>query len=306
MFNHDSNIPKDHTGGYCMKSLIFLGVFFSITSAFAAGEFMESRFHLLSMKCEAEAGDSLETSPQSPPLDVDDPGTPGCNKWEINLLTNGDFTRAENKFELPLLDINFGIGDNLQLKYEVPMEKTQSSESSHSNVGNSKVGVKYMFFEDEESKLQVAFYPQMDFVTPGPKDSNIDLESSGNIVTLPFLLSKKIGETKKGDVMLTANVGYNISSRADTKNSVFLLTGIGMPLLKKISMMGELSTEQALKKNSDDIREQLVKANFGLVAPINKRFFLYGSLGRSLFSSDGEKHTYALAGIRFVTDALEK
>jgi len=289
-----------------MKSLVILGVFFSITSAFAASESMESRFHLLSMKCESEAGDSLETSPQSPPLDVDDPGTPGCNKWEINLLTNGDFTRAENKFELPLLDINYGIGDNLQLKYEVPMEKTQAADSSHSNVGNSKVGFKYMFFEDEESKLQLAFYPQMDFATPGPKDTNKDPESSGNIVTLPFLLSAKIGETKKGDVMLTTNVGYNVSSRADTKNSVFLLTGIGMPLSKKISMMAEFSTEQAMEKNSDDIREQLVKTNLGLVATINKHFFLYGSLGKSLFSSDGEEHTYALTGVRFVTDGLEK
>src|SRR5207253_10780567 len=120
------------------KLVLVFGILCGLTTAHATEG--ESRFHLLNMKCESEVSGGPETSPQSPPLDVDDPGTPGCNKWEINLLTNGDFTKGERKLEIPLLDINYGIGDNLQLKYEVPMEKTQTESSSETTVGNSKVG----------------------------------------------------------------------------------------------------------------------------------------------------------------------
>lgn len=290
-----------------MKLTVFLSVFFLWCTAFASekigGEAQESRFHLLNMKCESEVGDSIETSPQSPPLDVDDPGTPGCNKWEINILTSGDFTRGEQKYEIPLLDINYGIGDNLQLKYEVPMEKTQAENTSDSSVGDSKAGIKYMFFEDEGSKLQIAFYPQVSFSTPSVNKSHTmnDAATSGNIVTLPLLVSKKLAETIKGDVMFTGNVGYNVSSRADTESSVYFATGIGLPLFRNISIMGELSDEEAVAKNADGIRENLVKINLGMLGSLNKYIFLYGSLGESLVSSDHLSHTYAVVGARFLT-----
>ena len=44
------------------------------------------------------------------------------------------------------------------------MEKNQTEDSAESKVGNSKVGVKYLFFEDEASQLDIGFYPQVDFV----------------------------------------------------------------------------------------------------------------------------------------------
>jgi hypothetical protein len=288
-----------------MKNVFLLvGILFGIAQAHAMDG--ESRFRLLNMQCESEPSSGVETSPQSPPLDIDDPGTPGCNTWEINVLTSGDFTKGEKKFEMPLLDINYGIGDNLQLKYEVPMEKTQTESTSDSNVGNSKVGIKYMFFEDEDSKLQIAFYPQMDFVTSIASNRNKEEGFTGNVTTLPLLLSKKIGETKKGNIMLTANVGYNSSSRTDTQDSVFLSTGVGFPLLRNVSIMGEISTERALTKNADDMREELVKVNLGMLGTINKYLFLYGSFGESLVSSDHLSHTYALAGVRFLTGGIEK
>src|SRR3954463_9470128 len=93
-----------------------------LAQAFAAEEVASSttQFHLWSSKCEAEAESGPDATPQSPPLNVDDPATPGCNKWEVNFVVDGDLARSGNEYELPLLDINYGIGDNLQLKYEVP------------------------------------------------------------------------------------------------------------------------------------------------------------------------------------------
>lgn len=75
-----------------MKLVIFTGLVLAISVSFAAEE---SRFKLLTSKCEAEASNALDTSPQSPPLNVDDPATPDCNKWEINFLVNADVTKTE-------------------------------------------------------------------------------------------------------------------------------------------------------------------------------------------------------------------
>src|SRR5436190_4558027 len=79
----------------------------------AEGELTEKggHFSLLGHECKADEG-SLETTPGSPPLDVDDPGTPGCNGWEVNIVTTGEFGKGMSA-ETPLLDINYGIGDNI-------------------------------------------------------------------------------------------------------------------------------------------------------------------------------------------------
>jgi hypothetical protein len=277
-----------------MKLVFMLGLIIFSLQALAQGQNIASRFHLLKTKCESVSEDLPEVTPQSPPLDVDDPATPGCNQWEINVLTNGDFTRGERHLELPLLDINYGIGDNLQLKYEVPMEKTQTGEVSSTEVGRSKVGVKYMFYENEETDTEIGFYPQVEIATPQE-------DVGGNVVSLPLLLATKLGAIKTGEVMMTTNLGYNISSRADTENSVFVATGLGVPVLRNLSLMGEVSAEEALTKNTEDVREELVKVNVGMVATVSKHFFLFGSLGESIISSDHLNHTYALAGVRILT-----
>ena len=55
-----------------------------------------------------------------PPLLTDDPGTPGNRNWEINIASTHFRSPGEREIEAPLLDINYGLGDRIQLKYEVP------------------------------------------------------------------------------------------------------------------------------------------------------------------------------------------
>jgi hypothetical protein len=284
-----------------MKKLCVSALFLLVTAqAFADEE--GGGFRLLDMGCKADTESGPDTSAQSPPLDVDDPGTPGCNRWEINVLADADVAKRNKQYELPLLDLNYGIGDNLQLKYEVPLEKSSIDGVSDSRVGDSKFGIKYMFYENENSGLQLAFYPQVEFLTPGTKNDNKQDAATGNIVSLPLLLSKNVGENDKGDINLTANLAYNLSTRRDTEDSVFFAAGAGFGVTENLALMGEISTEQALRKNVDDVREELVKANFGLIEKINNEFSLYGSLGHSLKSSDNLDHTYAVVGFRILTE----
>ena len=55
-----------------------------------------------------------------PPLLTDDPGTPGRNNWEINLGYTIDRHLNDNDYETPILDMNYGWGDRVQLNYEMP------------------------------------------------------------------------------------------------------------------------------------------------------------------------------------------
>lgn len=295
-----------------MRFLAFLVVILAPTIVWAAEEtslnsadvreeqsvHSERQFHLITFKCEPEGNEGAETTPQSPPLDVDDPGTPGCNTWEINFVADGDLSQTQNAWELPLLDLNYGIGDNLQLKYEVPYLDERSEGTTTAALGESKVGIKYAFFEEETSGLQLAVYPQRSFVSESAKAVTSGLVTSGSITTLPLLMTMKLGHLPKGDVNMTANIGYNASSKADTENYLSAALGVGAPLFRKVSILGEVSTEQAFESQADSGRQQLVKANLGAIGTLSKHFLLFTSLGHSLLSSDGVDHSYVLAGFR--------
>ncbi len=278
-----------------MKKLILLGCFLWVSNLFAQGE---SRFHFLTSKCEPETKEGVEATPQSPPLYTDDPSTPGCNAWEANITFDGDLSKGENNWELPLLDLNYGVGDNFQLKYEIPYLMRQEDARNTSAIGNSKAGIKYQFYDDEENQTEISVYPQVEFVTPSSKATEEGLTSSGSIATFPLLFAKKIGHMPNGDIRLTANLGYNISSQTDTSSFVSASAGVGFPVLKYLSIMGEFFTLQAVSNDSDGIRNQVVVSNVGFIGLITKSLMIYGSVGRSIHTSDPEDHTYVLGGIR--------
>src|SRR5215470_14934711 len=55
-----------------------------------------------------------------PPMITDDPGTPGPGNWEINIAATAAHWGRIVEGEWPLLDLNYGVGSRIQLKYEVP------------------------------------------------------------------------------------------------------------------------------------------------------------------------------------------
>jgi hypothetical protein len=294
----DSNVVR--TEENMMKALACLLFLVLAAPAFSSESVQQSRFHLLTTRCEVDSDDHPESTPQSPPLEVDDPATPGCNRWEINIVVGGDITRSQANWELPLLDINYGIGDNIQLKYELPYLNSVSQGSSASAIGESRAGIKYMFFEDERTEMLLAVYPQLSFVQSNSTAVIAGLANPGSIVTLPVLMAMKIGNTARGNINLTANLAYNISNKADTANFLSASVGIGTPILDNVAIMGELTTEQAVAPIFDDARAQLIRAGLGVMTTINRQFMLFGAVGHSLITSDTQDHTYALAGIRLL------
>ena len=50
-----------------------------------------------------------------PPMITDDPGTPGNGKWENNLAIIIGHRPNETSIDLPEIDLNYGVGDQIQL-----------------------------------------------------------------------------------------------------------------------------------------------------------------------------------------------
>lgn len=117
-----------------------------------------------------------------PPFITDDPGTPGNRHWEINLGWIGNHNPGQAYYELPDFDINYGWGDRIQLKYELPIAAAtdqnntkNESNSVRAGLGESLLGVKWRYFEhhragepksDENMDFSLGTYPQVSINNP--------------------------------------------------------------------------------------------------------------------------------------------
>jgi len=64
------------------------------------------------------SGVSMSYAQGGPPMLTDDPCTPGAGQWEINTAFLEDRTATARMRSFPHIDINYGLGDHIQLKYE--------------------------------------------------------------------------------------------------------------------------------------------------------------------------------------------
>jgi len=94
-----------------------------------------------------------------PPFRTDDPETPGNKHWEINFGWIGDRNPGAGAYQVPDFDFNYGLGDRIQLKYELPIaiEETRPQPATPSTpavngqviggLGESLLGIKWRFYE---------------------------------------------------------------------------------------------------------------------------------------------------------------
>src|SRR5207244_4178488 len=120
-----------------------------------------------------------------PPLITDDPGTPGSGKWEIQFSFAHERTEHERSYDAPLLDVNYGWGERIQLKCEVAyLTIDTDDERAHSGLGNSLAGLKLRFLDEDRAGFAMSFYPQVEFNNP-TKSVRRGLVESGTNVLLP-------------------------------------------------------------------------------------------------------------------------
>jgi hypothetical protein len=97
-----------------------------------------------------------------PPFRTDDPETPGNKHLEINFGFIGARNPAGGAYQVPDFDLNYGLGDRIQLKYELPISiaetRPQPATSGQpptsgqviGGLGESLLGIKWRFYEHRE------------------------------------------------------------------------------------------------------------------------------------------------------------
>jgi hypothetical protein len=105
----------------------------------------------------------------APPLQISDTGTPGDGQWEINVGITGEKTLSQVKVAFPALDFNYGYGDRIQFKVELPwIFSKEEGEGAKDGLGNSVLGVKWRFLDEERHGISMgtkrAMFPQVSLI----------------------------------------------------------------------------------------------------------------------------------------------
>ena len=200
---------------------------------------------------EGDEEEAPESAVSSPPMEMDDPGTPGRQGLEVNLV--GSLARVgDGRSTGTLLDANLGIGDRLQLKYERPYV-TEGAIGQHTQkgIGATEIGVKWRAVD--HNGLQIAVYPQYQFndaFTLKDDEGNVE-ESEGRSVYAPVLISRQVRHVYTVGV----NLGYrrNLEHRGDDAN--FAL-GLGRAMPGDGRVLTEVYSErdQHLRNRQTDVR----------------------------------------------------
>jgi hypothetical protein len=204
-----------------------------------------------------------------PPMLTDDPGTPGDGKWEINIASVSEHARDATTFELPLLDVNYGVGERFQIKFEVPWVH-EHSDGHHviSGAGNSLAGVKWRFFDAGEDGWQISTYPQVESRFPGGGSAFAD---RGVSYLLPLEFEHRYGAW---------GVNFDVGRWLRPARALQTWIGgvaVGRDFGKDFEFIGELHDEADVHSGRDELT-----INFGMRWKWSERLTLLASAGADL------------------------
>lgn len=245
----------------------------------------------------AEGVEVIDATPQSPPLETDDPGVPDKGEYEINLMTHTDYAKAAQRVDLLTVDANYGIRPAIagyqlptQIKFEFPVAAArEAGEPFTVGVGSAKAGLKFNFYRDEHRGVSVSVYPQVAFAVPGSRGVEKGLADTGQTLIVPLLVAR---EFHTFTFVANGAIEQPIHD-PDRQLAVEFGAAFGRAFTRKVAAMIELRSE-----SSRDFRhDRLIVVNGGVIHGV-RNVIMYANLGHSLLSDDGPGHTYAGIGIK--------
>lgn len=168
-----------------------------------------------------------------PPYYTNDPGTPGDFNWEINIGYMPFDYSGQSVAHTPDLDINFGIGDRIQLTYESAWLRVRLPNSPEAKFGmnQSNPGVKWRFLDHGEGSLQISIFPQ--FFLDNPNDAvRRGITPSASSFLMPIEFTKKVGPLD-----VNWEVGYQWFNRGP--NGWISGLVVGKDITKKLELDAE-------------------------------------------------------------------
>jgi len=155
-----------------------------------------------------------------PPFLTNDPGTPGDGHWEINVAAAQTLTHDIDSYQVPQFDLNYGLGERVQLTYEVPyVIDTVPGEPRHSGWSNAYPGVKWRFLDQGQDGWQLSTFPQVE-TGAAVLAQQRGIASPGPRFLLPFEAARKVGP-----IDLDAEAGYYFPKQGHKERIIGLVAG---------------------------------------------------------------------------------
>jgi hypothetical protein len=223
-----------------------------------------------------------------PPMITDDPGTPGTGKWENNFAIAFEHRPNETSIDVPAIDLNYGIGDHIQLTLQTaPVLLKRSGHGAIGGLGGTEAALKWRFFDQVTSGFDVSMFPRVIF-NVGQSSVRRGLTEDGTHFQIPFQAAKTFGR-----LQLDAEFG----PRASTVGRSEWLSGIvcGFDLTKPTMLMAELHDESRMNFSRD-----VLTLNFGLRHEFTENYILIVSMGHEFRSPDQSTALIGYFGTQFV------
>lgn len=221
-----------------------------------------------------------------PPLVTDDPGTPGPGRWEVNVAWTHERRPEQNVDEIPLLDINYGVGGSLQLKFEGSwLRLSGDGGPDRAGASDALVGVKWRFWDEDKHGLAASVYPQVGFAVLHSSERR-GITSGATVLILPMELQKNFGPFEAN-----LDFGYVGDSRED--DAWFAGVALGRELTDRWELLAELHGESEVGRRGSSLL-----LNAGTRVRLGKQLTLLFSLGREVRNESEARATVSYLGLQ--------
>jgi len=206
-----------------------------------------------------------------PPYLTNDPGTPGNGNWEINIGALPAIGRDLAAYQLPQIDANFGLGERVQLTYEIPyVLASRTGEPHTSGWSNALPGVKWRFFDQGGEGWQLSTFPQLETAGSAAAQSR-GIAAAGPRLLLPLEVAKTYGAFK-----VDFEAGYYFPRHGPNESILGLVAG--RAVTPRLELDGELYDDHVLGA------APVITLDFGGRYRLHRGFILLFMAGRSLSS----------------------
>ena len=211
-----------------------------------------------------------------PPMITDDPGTPGPGKWENNVAIAFEHRSDETAYDLPAIDLNYGVGEHIQLTLQTaPVLLKRNDHGPIGGLGGTEAALKWRFLDQETSSFDMSMFPRVIF---NVIQSSVrrGLAEDGTRFQIPFQIAKTFGRLR---------VDAELGPRASTIGRSEWLYGVvaGYDVAKPTMLMAELHGTSRMNFDRD-----VLTLNFGIRQTFTERCIFIGSLGHEVHTPDGD------------------
>ena len=205
---------------------------------------------------------------------TDDPGTPGDGKFEINLALAFEHRPAETAVDAPAIDINYGVGERIQLTLQGgPVVLKRSDHGAIGGLGGTEAAVKWRFIDDQRTGITMSMFPRILF-NISQSSVRRGLADDGTRFQIPFQFAKAFHGF---DLDLEWGPLVNTAGPAQWLYGVVVAVDIS----KTGAIMAELHGTSRTNFSDDELA-----LNFGIRQKLNEHCVFIGSLGHELRSTE--------------------